>query len=96
MTIAITEKVRQKMGGTDFRVLEVTGMSIAKSYILSKSVTGLRWIEWATFSPTICVTSAGSTNFPTITLLTAPCNRITLSCVGASGACGTLQLWGEG
>jgi len=96
MTIAIEQKVKQKIGGTDFRVLEVSGMSVAISYVLSEGVTGLRWIKWATFSPTTCVLSAGSTNHPTITLLTAPCNRVTLSCVGVSGLAGTVQLWGEG
>ena len=96
MAISFPEKVRQKMGGTDFRVLEVKGMSVSKSYVLSESVTGLKWIKWATFSPTLCVTSALSTYFPTITLLTAPCKTVILSCVGASGATGTLQLWGEG
>jgi len=96
MAILFTEKVRQKMGGTAFRVLEVNGMSVDTSYVLSQGVTGLRWIKWATWSPTTEVVATDRTKAITITALTAPCNRITLSAAETSGACGTLLIWGEG
>ena len=96
MAIAITEKVRQKMGGTDFRVLEVNGMSVDTSYVLSEEVTGLRWIKWATWSPTTEVVGATRTKAITLAALTAPCPHITLSAAETSGACGTVLLWGEG
>ena len=96
MAITFTEKVRQKMGGTDFRVIEVTALSDGISYVLSQDCTGLRWIKWATWSPTTETVGTTRANDITITLLTAPCNRITLSAAETNAAAGTLQLWGEG
>ena len=94
--MTLTEKVRSKLGGYDFRVFEVTGLS-SGAVTFSMGALGMNYVNWATYTPTKATLSAGSTTLPV--LKTAECSAgglvLTLSGVDTSADAGVLTVWGN-
>ena len=94
--MTLTEKIRENVGGKAFRVFEITGMS-AVACTLSVGSFQMNYIDWATYSPTICTLSAGSTTIPGISVAesSAGGTDIVLDAHAASGDSGVITLWGK-
>lgn len=94
--MTLTEKVRGDIGGKAFRVFEVAGVSAAVAYALSGGALNLNHVLYGTYTPTICVLSAGSTTIPTLKVAESSVGGtdITLSAHGVSGESGVLTVWG--
>lgn len=92
----LTEKVRSKMGGHDFRVFAVTAVSGGVGYTLSAGALNMNFVKHATYTPTVCVLSAGSTTYPTVypNEFTGAGQELTLSAHAVSGESGVLTVWG--
>jgi len=94
--MTLTEKVRAVLGGNAYRVFEVAAVSGGVGYTLSAGALGLNFVKYATYTPTVCVLSAGSTTYPTLypAEFSAAGQELTLSAHAVSGESGVLTVWG--
>jgi len=92
MAIALTEKIRNKMGnGQEMCVYEITGLAASANNVSAESL-GLRYVDIAEFIPTIATTSAGATSiFPIMG--TNKGTHVTITAVSANDA-GTIIAYG--
>ena len=92
----LTEKVRGDIGGKSFRVFEVTAVSGGVGYALSTGALNMNYVLYGTYTPTVCVLSAGSTTIPVLKVAESSVGGtdITLSAHAVSGESGVLTVWG--
>lgn len=95
MAIALTEKIREKIGGgKQFCVYEVTGLAAGANAITANSL-GLNYIDIAEFRATKATTSAAATSvFPIMGTYSGSSVTITTVPTDGAGDSGSIRAFG--